>query len=361
MCLASLEQLADAGLVTTAAVGLGICGHFFGQAEAQTELEPWRLDAWQAAVGRLRDAWPERGEARERRRRRELDRLTDEHVAALSEHLDLSALAADTEAGIDWAETDVLFQVQGPLFAMPLAWLPWSDGRPLYEHVASTGTVISLTARHDSLARAGQHVRPPARLLSAHWEQPEKRRQCLGLPLLHAALHGLSDAHRWEVWSLGDLPQATVAHLCGGMGLKSFGAVVIGAHGLPRQAGVQLADDVWDGQGTDLDPVDLLILVSCAIGRLKQDGNRDVQGLYAQLLVNRGRTVVAARWPIADIEAACLAAELMHQYLDTLRGQDGQVRPFDRARALNRARRRMIAEGLVSPHQAAAFEIYGLG
>src|SRR6266705_1148017 len=38
----------------------------------------------------------------------------------------------------------------------------------------------------------------------------------------------------------------------------------------------------------------------------------------------------------------------------------GKVQPFDRARPLNRVRRKALQEGLITFHLAAAFDIYGL-
>jgi hypothetical protein len=105
-------------------------------------------------------------------------------------------------------------------------------------------------------------------------------------------------------------------------------------------------------------------MTTWAVGRLKQDGHRDVEGLYAQLVAHGGRCVVAARWPIADVEAATFATELVHQYLDGL-GPAGKVTPSARARALNRARRAVLDHAdpacRVTTHLAAAFEMYGLG
>jgi CHAT domain-containing protein len=136
--------------------------------------------------------------------------------------------------------------------------------------------------------------------------------------------------------------------------------VVVGADGLVKHSGVQFPTEVWTGDGADLGGVDLLVLVACAVGRPQQDRGRDVEGLYARLVANRGRSVVAAKWPIADTEAALLVGDLVSEYLKEFR-RTGEVRPFDRSRALNRARQRMLDAELVTVHQAAAFDVYGLG
>ena len=299
----------------------------------------------------------------EQKRSIELDAASHAHLAALASDLDLSSLWGQQEAEIDWGTSDVLFQVQGPLLAMPLAWLPFGGGR-LFDRVASTSTVLSLTLRHFAEQCAGEKPMPSPRLLSVQWEEPDNRCEAHGLPLLHAGLHRLADDHTWELWSLGDDPPASIAHLCSAL-RERFGLVVIGAHGVCDQAGVKLSNTMpWCGEGTDLSDIDLLILVSCAVGRLTQSGDRDVEGLYARLAVHGARCVAAARWPIADLEAAVLVVEFVNEYLREL-ARTGVVRPFDRARALNRARRRTLYGGSlpvrVSFHQAAAFEMYGLG
>ena len=136
-----------------------------------------------------------------------------------------------------------------------------------------------------------------------------------------------------------------------------------GSHGTDAAAGVELADGRWCGDGADLSPVDLLLLVSCAVGKLTQQGHLDVEGLYAQFVNHRGRCVVAARWIIADLEAAEFAAEFAREYLAVLKSlPEGQpIPPFTRARAMNRARRKLLANDTITQHLAAAFEMYGLG
>lgn len=88
-----------------------------------------------------------------------------------------------------------------------------------------------------------------------------------------------------------------------------------------------------------------------------------MEGLYAQLVGQGARCVVAARWPIADVEAAELAAEFVRRYVDRVE-QQGTAREFSRARALNQARIALLDHADASRRitfQAAAFDIYGLG
>lgn len=140
-----------------------------------------------------------------------------------------------------------------------------------------------------------------------------------------------------------------------------FDFAAFGGHGADTAGGVLFSGGVWDGGGADLSSLDLLLLVACAVGRLAQDGQRDVEGLYAKLVAQGCRAVIAARWPIADTEAAVFATILADEYLTLRKETAGQTVPFLRARALNRARRLAVSEQAVTEHLAAAFDLYGYG
>jgi len=119
-----------------------------------------------------------------------------------------------------------------------------------------------------------------------------------------------------------------------------------------------------NGGGIDLSRIDLVVLVACSVGRLRQDRRHDVEGLFAELAAHHGRCAIAARWPIADCESATFAVEVMRFYLEEAERNDGPLPPFARARALNRARRALVdrdAPVRVTEHLAAAFEIYNFG
>ena len=309
------------------------------------------------------EAWEQWNANLQIRHRIELNTASSQHLAALVAEWDLSNLWVQDQLPINWEDADILFQVQGALLAMPLAWLPFG-GRPLYQQVASTGEVISLTLRHDSYRRVGDQVKPNPLALSAQWEEPRNRLHAHGLPLLHAGIRRLAEDYGCKARSLGDDPQASMSNLCIALREK-FGLVVVGAHGDNTHAGVKLRDEEpWCGDDADLNDVDLLILCSCAVGRLTQRGHRDVEGMYARLAVHGARCVVAARWPIADLEAAVLLGEFLNEYFKVQRGK-GVVQLFDRARAFNRARRNLLEQRCpllgISLHLAAAFEMYGLG
>jgi hypothetical protein len=320
----------------------------------------------------LLDTWPAPQTAddrrqHEQRRREELDRATHTYLTALERELNLTRLWEKAGA-IPWNDTDVLFQVSGPLWAAPLAWLPFGPGKRLFEQVASTSSVISLTLRQITQEEANQAGDLPRRLLSAQYLQPSDWQRMRGLANLEAALRQLAAQPGCDycVCALGDDPQASLLNLQTALNQRHepFGLAVVGGHGDLLRAGVILAGgQPWCGDGCDLSSLDLLILVACAIGRLSQEGERDVEGLYAQLVAHRGRAVVAARWPIADTEAATFVTALVAEYLEERRKRGAQT-PFLRARALNQTRRALLQASdpvRVSFHLAAAFELYGLG
>ncbi len=314
---------------------------------------------------------------RESRRRQALNEAPQTYLEVVQRHFDLDPLRRVFTAS-QWRDTDVLFQIPGPLLAAPLAWLDFGkdgDGKPqrMFEAVASTGSVVSLTLRRVAETEAEEAGLPVQRLLSAHWEQPEHRNPFGGFYALQQGMIDAGKSHGWEIWCLGDEPRATADNLRAAINdrKRRFGVVVVNAHGIQGRAGVRLAgegkDDAseWRGDGADLRDTDLVMLAACSVGRLQEQGGRDVEGMYAELAAHHGRTMIAARWPIADTETALLTAELIREYQQTVNAHraagDRRVPSFARARALNRARRRLLASGKITDHVAAAFEIYGLG
>jgi len=298
----------------------------------------------------------------EMRRRIELDAVSHRQVSALNAEWDLTPVWEKLGQRLDWENIDVVFQVQGPLLVMPLAWLNFG-GAPLFRRVASTSTAVSLALRYASDVRAGRISKVAHRALSVHWIGSGRERYH-GLPLLHSAVRCRAGSAAWELRTLGDEPLASAANLAAALS-QPYGLAVIGAHGNPSEAGVQLADnETWCGECTDLKDVETLLLCSCAVGRLTQNGQRDVEGLYARLATRGARCVVAARWEIADFEAAVFLGEFVNRYID-LEQRQGWLRQFDRARVFNAARQSVLNAGdrimSVTNHVASAFDVYGLG
>jgi hypothetical protein len=345
----------------------------FGKVDAGHGMElPWAVAEWSAGLDALTQPWgplrvaPDREqvEQREQLRREALDAASRAHLKVVAGAMDLGSLWPAFTSD-QWNETDVIFQVPGPLLTAPVAWLAFGpDNSPLFEKVASTSSVTSLTLRDhaERAARAPQHA-----ALSIHWEEPARRKATGGMYRVQADMIEIGREHGWDVYCLGDAPTATATNLRRALrdAERRFGLVLVNAHGLQGRFGVRLAGPSdWRGDGSNLDDVDLLLLLACSVGRLRQDGTRDVEGLYAELAAHHGRTVIAARWPIADNETASLGSAIVREYLAEvakLNGNGERLPVFARARALNRARRLAIASGAVSMHLAAAFEIFGLG
>ena len=341
-----------------------------GQMDEGQQLQEWILEDWRAGLTRFQQPWgppPAPGDqssiiAREKQRRHALDVATQHQLDVVGDHLSLLDLGRKLSHS-EWAKTDVLFQTEGPLLAAPLAWLELTPGRQLWEAVASSSSVVSLTLRQQAEREARA---PENRLLSVHWEEPSRRRPQSGMLQLQSRLVNTGREQGWEVWCLGDDPEANTDNLVAAINdpRHRFGVLVINAHGIEETYGVRLAQDTeWCGSGANLEHIDLVILAACSVGRLRQDGGRDVEGLYAELAAHHGRCVIAARWPIADNETAILVDEIVRQYqgeaADAAKSNLPAVPAFARARALQRARQKLLRNGEISTHLAAAFEIFG--
>ena len=324
-------------------------------------------DALQAGISLPVERWAWQELVEEDRCSR-LDRATTEHVASLSAELDLAQFWSEHGDRFNWGEVDVLYQPQGPVWQFPVAWLP-AGGQPLFQRVRSIGAVPSLGMWQLWSAQCGD-FRPRSReILSAMWLKPDDWSKMRGLANLHAGLLRLAECLQRTIFSLGDEPAVLAsrnrlqAAFCrGGLGPE---IAVIGGHGSDSDTGgIQLADGVWLGEGTDLSQLDWLLFAACAAGRLKQYGGSDIEGFCARLLAHGGRCLLAARWDIADDEAATLVVEVLARYL--IGHATGRtLAPFERARALNAARKALLngslrAAGLTG-HVAAAFEVYGFG
>ena len=348
----------------------------------------WCIDLWRSQIEKL--AMHECGQvdqgSRERRRRTRLVAISNELHCAINNDVDLSSLWCSTTDSVDWQETDVLFQVQGILYAIPLAWLEFG-GEELFRRVASTSTVLSL-ALHQSndVVRRRDKTRGDRRILSAHWAGSESRSGICGLRLLHDELLQMGDKYGWEIWGLGDRPVASTQNLRAALGQHSdpFSIVVLGGHGALDRSGIRLANEdlwqghvppgcdpgeiaqkanevVWCGSGTDLSQIELLVLAACVIGRVTSiDVRPDVEGFVAELLAHRAGPVIAAKWTIADIETAVFVSEVVNEYLA---GRSEMPERFAAARALNRARKNLLhrssSSQKVTAHLASAFDVYG--
>ena len=315
----------------------------------------WYLEDWQAGLGSLRNPWGDvTSSDREKRRRDELDQATLHHLAALQAVVDLSPLAG---CDLNWNEIDLIFQGDGALMVTPWQLLSFSQGgKPVWDCVASTSTVISMTLRQ----KGADASHPPTRsLLSMAWDRPESPIRT-DMRQLQLRLQEIGLSHLWNVWCLGDDPSSTLANLAAVCSSREnpFGIIVVNAHGTADTWGVQLAQgEQWQGDLVSLENCDLLIFASCSVGRLRKNG-ADVQGLVSSLASNRARSIIAARWPIASNETTQYVSAITEQLLSEYDAE--QLATSYRARSMNIARRRLLADGTISLHLAAAFDFFGL-
>src|SRR5262249_14035129 len=121
-------------------------------------------------------------------------------------------------------------------------------------------------------------------------------------------------------------------------------------------------------EGCDLSGVELLIQVSCSVGRVLQTDQRDAEGFCVELAVSRARSVIAALWPIHAAHAAFFATQIIDCFCRAR--EEGIPARSDvasslRGRALNTVLRKWAKEyreqrAVVGLNTAAAFQLYGL-
>jgi hypothetical protein len=178
----------------------------------------------------------------------------------------------------------------------------------------------------------------------------------------------LSRRHGLEWYAAAVDPEGTTALLFAGLDLGGFRAVSVCGHGNEYHAGVELGPgrQLWDGQGRDLSGVELLLLVSCSLGRIASTGERDVEGFCVQLALQRARSVLACRWPVQCQQATDVANEVLAHYLRLredigIQAGSSLTAARLRARALNLARTELLKDARDDYFNTiAAFELYGL-
>lgn len=125
----------------------------------------------------------------------------------------------------------------------------------------------------------------------------------------------------------------------------------------------------------DLSSVELLLQVSCSIGRPSQRNYTDLRGFLPNLVIAGSRSTVAARWPVRAEESVHLANNLARHYLRRrskaseekkslkeacTRGQSLRDTRIEWLKQYNEAIQKG-ARPAIGLHTAAAFELYGLG
>src|SRR5207247_2655141 len=117
----------------------------------------------------------------------QLDAATELFRQTVQEEFDLGSLWQRLGSSEQSGDRDLIFQVQGPLLAAPLAWLDFG-GKPLFKQVASTSTIVSLTQRHLAEQAADAAGPPAKRILAAQYLTGSDWQRMRGLAHLHADL-----------------------------------------------------------------------------------------------------------------------------------------------------------------------------
>ncbi|MFN6334214.1 MAG: CHAT domain-containing protein [Planctomyces sp.] len=225
------------------------------------------------------------------------------------------------------ADCSVLTNAEGPLLAVPLTWLPF-HGAPLFTHARTAGVAISMQLQ--ALARTAVAAPQPqsASVLCALWEHPKARRS-MGIPLfwrgLHSLLHNDQKSISTRILALCDQPRATPVNLASCSTLHSPDLIVVAGHGFAARRGIQLAGntgesagELWRGNG-DFKNCGLLVLLACSMGRLHQQSQTEVDGIYASILAHGGRSLIAPRWDVDDLFSAAFILEFLNSLPQDLR------------------------------------------
>jgi len=317
------------------------------------------------------------------------DEVTAEFLTWAARVWNLAPLALELMAHFQH-DLDLVVDVEGPLHAVPVAFLPVGpQGQRLMNLARSVRTSLSLflavpaevnknnddigdvvtvswfatsDTNNAAVARGEWWLHAGQKIIAGHASVSGNR----GLP-----------RRRWRTAarSPAGCAAAIVRSVSDGRPIRTL---TVCGHGTEEKSGVRLSsrgldhagpadtdcDSLWVGEGCDLKQVDLLLLISCSIGRPRQLSELpDVDGFVADLTAHGCRAALAARWPVHCLEAPQLGNMVAEEFCATDR-QEGRA---DRAAALARARRKILecADGRKSTtkglNTVAAFELYGLG
>ena len=301
----------------------------------------------------------------------ELNQITADYIEEVGQLWRLERLSSMLSP-----ETDLVVQLDDALHAVPVAHLS-VGGEPLFRQVRSIRSSLSLlmtsmqSETDQELRRGGDDT---GLLLNVSYlKQHDKARE--GAVWLQYGLSILARRYGCKVYGAADEPVGSAGLLRTALeDLRSFRVLTICGHGDFFRSGIELAGSegtastLWEGGGCDLSGVDWLWMVSCSIGRLGENGDRDIEGFCVRLALHRARSVAAFRWPVHSLEAAAFVNESVRQYLEAREPKDVDDAGHLRARALNDARKSFFGDGIHPPlysqvglNTAAACELFGLG
>lgn len=269
---------------------------------------------------------------------------------------------------LDAARTDLVIQVDDALHSIPVAHLCPGGGEPLFRRVRSVRVSLSpLIERLQHEWEQKWEQEPPPGLASLSWFESEDTAGRNAARILHCGHSNLAKDHNLLWDSAAEVPPGQRGSLAQGLADRhGFLLVSVCGHG-GWPGGVKLQDPLpWTGDGCRLNQVELLLLVSCSIGRLAQTGELDLEGFVVNLIRHQARSVLAFRWPVHAAEAACFANEVARQYLELRCRSSPTPETCLRAQAVNAARKALLpAQNNGGLHcglnTVAAADLHGLG
>ena len=299
-----------------------------------------------------------------------INRATEDYLQEIAIVWKLDDLAKSLSS-----EIDLVVQVDDALHAVPVAHLR-VGGRPLWQQVCSIRASLSLLLdalqyEVEQVIRRRQSEAPPRLLTVSHFHREDGAIR--GAVSLHHGQINLAKEHGLAWYAAAIVPSGRMETLFRGLDQGAIRALTVCGHGDEFRAGIYLAGKdgkvLWNGRGHDLSGVDLLLLASCSLGRVKSSGDRDVEGFCVELALHGARSVLSYRWPVACEQAANITNEVLAQYLNLKAQRErGDVGPDQRerrlrAQALNLARRKMLSDDGSGRYlnTIAACDLWGLG
>lgn len=292
-----------------------------------------------------------------------LTKFTQRHLKQLAELLQIDLLDPYINDNLH-----IVIQTDDVLGTVPFSYLPIS-GKPLFTRVASIGQSISLllqTLQQRTKSDLATDTAEIQKIAVTSWFNPSESVYIrTAEQYLHAECVKLANQYDLQYFALAEEPPCSIESVAGLIQhQKKIGLLAVMGHGHARRPGIQMKNsELWYGNGCDLGGVDLVLMVSCSIGRMQSDRNNlDVDGFCIQLAVNRAFSVIACRWQIDAWQACLFANEIARQYLTINHHRENHNASFVKARALNEARKVFWqSTGDTYLNTLAAFEFYGLG
>ena len=324
------------------------------------------------------------------------DKRVANAIAKWSRVLPLSEIARHLSV-----DDDLVLMLDGTLQSLPLAWLKVDPKRHLFQVVRTIRTILSPLAMASVKPLEQEPIQSHQDLLTISGISEDSSQKAIIHPAVHDLISGQhtlaeSSGSQWAgAWftppgSHDVLARGLEATAKAGGRIALLTIVGHGDLGVVelRSDRPEFDSEFWHGshvyrfsgnpsnptraemaKGCDLSLVDMLIQISCKVGRIQQRGLSDVEGFTVNLAVASARSVVAAKWPILARNSVDFANNLAEEYL-RLRDEaedQGQslLEACVRARAMANVRRQWVesrTEGdITGLHMIAAFDLFGFG